>query len=155
MDRGQPISTMDKGEQVKVNVRIFVALALFTLALSGAALAQDYDQPVRATIPFSFYADGALQPAGTYTFAINLSDHSLEMLSGSRNSARFLVGLPEGGTSKDLAILTFRTDGQGVYVLQKVQWSDFGVGFNVKRQLARAADVRSLNATQTVIAQLR
>ena len=44
---------------MKVNVRIFVALALFTLALSGAALAQGYENSVRATIPFNFYAGGA------------------------------------------------------------------------------------------------
>jgi len=139
---------------VKVNVRIFVALALFTLALSGAALAQSYEQSVSATIPFSFYANGKLHPAGTYTFAINLVGHSIEMSSGYNSTAQFLVGAPEDGTSKSVGILTFRTDGTGVHVLQKAQWTDYGVSFNMKRELAREVDLGSLNKTETVIAQL-
>ena len=146
---------MDKGEKVKFNVRKFVALALFTLALSGAALAQSFEQSVHANIPFSFYADGKLQPAGTYTFAINLSAHSIEMSPDYKSSSQFLVGSPADGTSKNVGILTFRTDGEKVYVLQKAQWMDYGVSFNIKRDLARAVDMGSLTQTETVIAQLR
>jgi len=140
---------------VKINVRIFLALALITLALSGAALAQGYEHSVRATIPFNFYADGQLQPAGTYSFAINPVSHTIEMSDGYKNSGRFLVGSPEDGTSKDVAILTFRTDGAGVYVLQKAQWTDFGASFDIKRELAHLGEVRSLRAVETVIAQAR
>ena len=150
----QSMRTLDKGEQVKVNVGIFMALALVTLALSGAALAQGFEHSVPATIPFNFYANGALQPAGTYSFAINPGSHSIAMSSDS-NTWFLGSGAPEDGTSKTFAILTFRTDGAGVYVLEKAQWPDFGVSFNVKRALVRSADVRELNATQTVIAQVR
>lgn len=141
---------------MKANVRIFVALALFTLALSGAALAQGYENSVRATIPFNFYVGGALHPAGTYSFTINPSIHSIAM-SSDGSAARFLGGgAPEDGTNKiDDAMLTFRTNGAGVYFLQKAQWPDFGVSFNLNGALARSADVRDLNATQTVIAQVR
>jgi hypothetical protein len=140
---------------VKVNVRKFVALALFTLALSGAALAQSFEQSVRANIPFDFYANGKLQPAGTYTFAINLSAHSIQMSSDYKSSGQFLAGSPADGTSKNVGILTFRTDGDKLYVLQKAQWMDYGVSFNVKRDLARAVDMGSLTRTETVVAQLR
>jgi hypothetical protein len=150
----QPIPTLDKGEQVKVNVRILVALALFALTLSGAALAQSYEYSVPVTIPFNFYADGKLQSAGTYTFAINPGTHSIQM--SSDKAARFLGGgAPEDGTNKSVAILTFRSNGAGGYVLQKAQWTDFGVSFSLKSELARSADARDFNATQTVIAQLR
>jgi hypothetical protein len=110
---------------------------------------------VRATIPFNFYADGVLQPAGTYSFAINGASHSIEVSSDDRNTASFLGGAPEDGTSKSFAIMTFRTNGDDVYVLQKMQWPDTGVSFNSKRKLAHNADERPLNATQTVIAQAR
>ena len=142
-------------EQVKFNVRIIVVLALSLLALSGAALAQSYEQSVRANIPFSFYADGKLQPAGTYTFAINLSSHSIQMSSDYKTSGQFLVGSPADGTSKNAGILTFRTDGDGTYVLQKAQWMDYGVSFNINRELARKVDMSSLTGTETVVAQLR
>jgi hypothetical protein len=149
------IPTLNKGEYVKVNVRIFVVLALFTLALSSPALSPRYESSVRAITPFNFYAGGALLPAGTYTFAIDLSTPSIKMSSGYKNS-RFLVGtLQDGANKSDVFILTFRTDGAGVYVLQKAEWTDYGVAFNIKREVVRSADARSLNATQTVIAQLR
>ena len=140
---------------MKFNGRIFVALALLTLALSGAALAQSYEQSVRATIPFNFYAGGELHTAGIYSFAINLSSHSVEMSSGYKSAGTFLVGAPEDGTSKSFGMLTFRSNEDGVYVLQEAQWADYGVSFNMKREAARSVDVRSLNATETVMAQLR
>jgi len=127
---------------------------LFTLALSGAALAQSYEHSVRATIPFNFYADGVLQPAGTYTFVINPDTHRIAMASDK--GARFLRGgVPDDGTNTTAAILSFRTDGAGVYVLQEAQWPDFGVSFNLKSERVRSVNLRNLNTTQTVIAQAR
>jgi len=54
---------------------------------------------------------------------------------------------------KIVAFLWF--DNQAEEAANLAQWSDFGVSFNLKRALANSADVRGLNATQTVIAQLR
>ncbi len=139
---------------MKVYLCKLVAAALFMLALSGAALAQDFEHQVRANIPFNFYANGKLQHAGSYTFAINLDTQNIVMASREKNTGWFLRGSPEDGSKKSVALLTFRTNGQDVYVLQKVQWPDFGVSFNNKNVLADAGELRSMNTTQTVVAQL-
>jgi hypothetical protein len=131
-----------------------VALALFTLALSGAALAQGFEHQVRANIPFNFYANGKLQHAGSYTFAINLDTQNIAMVSREKNTGWFLRGLPEDGSKKGVALLTFRTNGQDVYVLQKVQWPDFGLSFDIKKVLTDLGAVRPINGTETVLAQL-
>jgi hypothetical protein len=140
-------------KKVKVNVRIVVAVTMLALALSGAALAQSYDQSVRATIPFSFYANGALQPAGTYDFAINLGTNRVAMSSDESGTASFLGGVPEDGAGNGVASLTFRLNAEGTYVLEKAQWPDVGVGFNAKAK--RSASLRASNETRTVIAQVR
>ena len=142
-------------KKVKVNVRTLIAVTMFTLALSGAALAQSYRQTVRANIPFSFYANGKLQSAGTYDFAMNLEAHSIAMSSEDSGKATFLGGAPEDGTSRASAILTFVTNEGGAYVLQSAQWPDSGVAFNVRRAPGRSVHAQASNATQTVIAQLR
>ena len=142
-------------KKVKVNVRTFVAVTMFTLALSGAALAQSFNQTVRANIPFSFYANGKLQSAGTYDFAMNVEAHSIAMSSEDGAKASFLGGAPDDGTSRAAAILTFVTNEGGAYVLQSAQWPDSGVAFNVKRAPGRSVNAQASSDTQKVIAQLR
>ena len=140
---------------MKVNVRTIVAVTIFTLALTDAALAQSYQHKVRANIPFSFYADGKLQSAGTYDFAINPGTHGIAISSEERSTASFLGGAPDDGTSRAAAVLTFVTNEAGAYVLQSAQWPDFGVAFDVKRAPGRSIHAKAPNATQTVVAQLR
>lgn len=124
---------------------------MLALALSGAALAQRYDQSVRANVPFSFYANGALQPAGTYDFAINLQTYRVAMSSGETNAASFLGGLPEDGAGQGVAKLIFHLNAEGTYVLEEAQWPDAGVSFGSKRSVV----LRASNETRTVLAQVR
>jgi hypothetical protein len=139
---------------MKNNVCKAVALALFTVALGGAALAQDYAHKVRATIPFEFYAGDKLMPAGNYTFATNVASHSVEIGQSAKGSESFLQGSHNDASKNGLAVLTFRTNGAGTYALQKVQGEDFGVSFNAEKVLSRLAADRPADATRTVIAQL-
>ncbi len=139
---------------MKNNLCRLVALALFTMALGGAALAQDFAHKVRADIPFSFYAGDKLMPAGNYTFATNLLNHNVEIGQSAKGPESFLQGLPSDRSKNGLAVLTFRTNGDGVYALQKVQGEDFGVSFNVDKVLSHLAADRPADGTQTVIAQL-
>jgi hypothetical protein len=139
---------------MKNNLCKMVALALFTMALGGAALAQDYAHKVRANIPFNFYAGNKLMPAGNYTFATNLSNHSVEIGQSATSSESFLQGSPYDGLKNGLALLTFRTNGNGVYALQKVQGLDFGVSFNADKVLSHLAVNSPTDETRTVIAQL-
>ena len=139
---------------MKANLRNLLALALFMAALGGMALAQGYDHDVRAKIPLSFYAGGKLQPAGTYTFTINLQSHNIAMVSRDKNAGLFLHGVPEDGSKNGAPVLTFHTKGGDVYILQEIQWADFGTSFNVKKVLADVGENRSVDGTTTVLAQL-
>ncbi len=139
---------------MKNNLCRLVALALFTFALGGAALAQDYGHKVRADIPFNFYAGNKLMPAGNYTFATNIANHNVEIGQSAKGPESFLQGSPYDGLKNGLAVLTFRTNGDGVYALQKVQGEDFGVSFNADKVLSHLAVNSPADATRTVIAQL-
>ena len=137
-----------KGKTVKL-----VALMLLTLALGGAALGQDYGHKVRADIPFRFYAGNKLMPAGTYTFSVDLESHNVAMLQSTKGGS-FLSGSADDGSKDGRALLTFRTNKEDVYILQKVQWSDYGVSFNISKELSDVAANRAVDATETVVAQL-
>ena len=139
---------------MKDKFRKLAALALFTVALSGAALAQGYEHEVRADIPFNFYAGGKLLHAGSYICAINLESHNIAMVPRDRSTGSFLPGVPEDGSRDGHPRLTFRTNGGHVHVLQKIQWADFGASFDVKKVLADVGEERSLKTTETVLAQL-
>lgn len=138
---------------MKYNVSRLATIALFMVALSAAALAQGYEHQIRADIPFSFYAGGKLLHAGSYTFAINLENHNIAMVPPDKTGS-FLPAVPEDGSKSGRPVLTFRTNGGDVYILQKVQWSDFGASFDVKKVLAHIVENQTVNATETVIAQL-
>ena len=131
-----------------------VALVLFTMALAGAACAQDYSHKVRADIPFNFYAGSKLLPAGTYTFATNTSTHSVMIANSGKGFESFVQGSPNDGSNKEVALLTIKTNDAGVYALQKVQGQDFGISFNTGKAPANMAADQSPEATRTVTAQL-
>lgn len=139
---------------MKANLRKLAALVLFMVALSGMALAQGYEHDVRAKIPFNFYAGGKLHPAGTYTFAINVLSHNVAMVSRDKNAGLFFRGVPEDGSKNGVPLLTFRTKGGDVYVLQEIQWADFGASFDVKKVLADIGENGSVDGTTTVLAGL-
>ena len=138
-----------KGKTLKL-----VALVLLTLALGGAALAQDYGHKVRADIPFRFYAGGKVMPAGTYLFTINVETHNVAMLQSNMGNGAFLSGSAYDGSKDGRALLTFRTNKEDVYVLEKVQWPEYGISFDIRKELSSVAQDRVVNATETVIAQL-
>lgn len=139
---------------MKANLRTLAALTLFTASLSGVALAQSYEHNVRASIPFNFYAGNKLQHAGTYLFAINLESGNVAIVFRENNTGWFLQGAPEDGSKRAIALLTFRTDGRNIYVLEKIQWPDFGASFDVKKVPGDVVENRSADSTETVVAQL-
>jgi len=138
---------------VKKNLCRLATITLFMVALSSAALAQSYEHQIRADIPFSFYAGGKLLHAESYTFAINLENRNIAMVPPDKTGS-FLPAVPDDGSKSGRPMLTFRTNGGDVYILQKVQWSDFGASFHVKKVLAHLVENQTVNATETIIAQL-
>ena len=126
---------------MKENYRKFVALALFMLALSGAALAQDFSPKVRANIPFNFYAGGKVLPAGTYTVAVNRMNNHVALVQKDTGAGMFLIGSVNEGSRNGRAFLIFRADNEGIYVLQQVEGPD--VGFNVVADKAHSQMVQN------------
>ena len=139
---------------MKDNYRRLVALALFVLALNAAALAQDCGPRVRAQIPFSFYAGSKVLPAGSYTFAINRKSLNVTIYQNEKGIGIFLLGSPHDGSNNGFALLTFRTTGEGPYVLQKLQGPDYGLSFRVGKALSRLVEERPPDAIQVVVAEL-
>ena len=139
---------------MKVFVGRMVALALTALALNGAVLAQNAAHKVRAEVPFNFYAGERILPAGTYTFTFDGEGYKLLVRASDKRGAAFLLGTPDDASTNNLATLTFRTNGEGVYALQKVQGPEFGIHFNADKALAHVVENRPPYATQTVVAEL-
>ena len=136
------------------NLRRLVALALFAIALTGAATAQNYSHVVRADIPFNFYAGSKLLPAGTYTFAFNDQNYNVLISDARKNYDSFLLGSPHDGSNNGITFLTFESNGEGTYVLRKVQGEDFGLSFNGSKRLSTQAANRPADPQQTVVAEL-
>ncbi len=135
------------------NLRRLVALALFAVALTGAAMAQDYSHVVRANIPFKFYAGSKLLPAGTYTFSINNQNLNV-MIGDARKNDCFLLGSPNEESNNRATLLTFQRNDEDTYVLRKLQGEGFSLSFNnSKGQSSRAAS-RPVHPQQTVVAGL-
>ena len=135
------------------NLRRLVALALFAIALTGAAMAQTYSHVVRADIPFNFYAGSKLLPAGTYTFSIN-NQILMVRIGDARINNCILLGLPNDGSDNGITLLTFQSNGEGAYVLRKLQGQDFGLSFNTSKRLSFLAADRRADFHQTVVAEL-
>jgi hypothetical protein len=130
------------------------ALAVFVLALSGAALAQDFTPKVRATIPFNFYAGSTRLPAGNYTLAINRQTNNVAIFQTGTSVGTFLLGSHDDGSRDGRSVLIFRTNGEGTYVLQNIESRDLGVSFPADTLLSHLALDRPGNETRVVIAAI-
>jgi hypothetical protein len=139
---------------VKQNYRKFVALALFVLALSGAALAQDFAPKVRAYIPFNFNAGSKMLPAGTYTVAINRGSNNVAIFQRDTGVGTFLLALPTGVNRQGQPVLTFRSDGDGTYVLVKIEGPDLGLNVPTGKKLSHLALAPTTGETRVVLAEL-
>jgi len=142
---------------MKTNYRKLVGLGLFLLALNAAVLAQDFTSKVRVNIPFSFYAGDKELPAGDYSFALNREASNIAIRGENQGVGAFLMGSPSGSVSSGLASLTFHSDGNGGYVLEKFQGPDFGLNLAARKTAKTAGVVAKAQAgpdTRVVIAAL-
>ena len=113
-----------------------VALALFAMALTGAALAQSGTHAVRANIPFSFSAGGQVLPAGEYAISINLATHMAIIGQKASGKSSFLLGSPDDSSRDERTVLIFKLGEGEVYALREVKGPDLGVSFNAKERRA-------------------
>jgi hypothetical protein len=116
----------------------FLALALFAVALSGAAVAQDITYAVRANIPFDFYAGSKLMPAGEYTISVNKADHLVTIGQKATGNSSFLSGLLDDNVRNSHSVLVFQRDGD-TYALRELKSPEASMSFNVEapQRLAR------------------
>ncbi len=132
-----------------------VALALFAVALTGAALAQDNAHVVRANIPFRFYAGSQLLPAGEYTISVNMENHSIIIGQKATGSRSFLLGLPDDDARDSRTVLIFKLAGDEVYALRELQGPDLGVSFNGSESRHAMSAQNQKSQSVTVIAEVR
>src|SRR5215469_6174848 len=134
---------MGRGADMNMNYRKLVALASIALALSGLVLAYDFTPKVRASIPFDFYAGGRLS-AGTYTISVNSESHNVAMRKDSGVGA-FLFASQIDSSRNGLSYLIFRSNGQGTYVLEKMEGPDLGISFPVEKTPSHLASDTQTN----------
>ena len=142
---------------MKTNYRRFAALGLFLLALNAMTLAQDFISKIRVNIPFSFYAGDKMLPAGDYTFALNRETSNIAIRGDNSGAGAFLFGSPNDAVNTGLATLTFHSNSNGGYVLEKFQGPDFGFSFAQHKASKTATAVVKDQArpdTRVVIAKL-
>lgn len=136
---------------MKKSYRKLMSLTLFVLALTGAALAQDYDANVRANIPFDFYAGNKLLPAGSYTISVNRVNNNVAIFQRDRGVGTFLFASQNDGSTDGRSFLIFRSDEDGVYVLQNIEEPGLGLHFATKRNLSLAANDHGNSLRQVAI----
>jgi hypothetical protein len=132
-----------------------VAMTLLAVALTGAALAQDSAHMVRASIPFSFYAGGKLEPAGEYTISINAENHMVTITPNATRTGSLLLGYADDASSDGRTVLIFSLVGGEVYALRELRGPELGVSFSSKR-LEHAMKVQNQkDQTAVVLAEAR
>jgi hypothetical protein len=128
------------GEEITMrkNLRRFVALACFAIALSGAALAQDLPKAVvRANIPFDFYAGDQKLPAGVYTMTV-LVDRRITLRNQETGVTCFLMSIPADAVAGSKASLIF-DEVPGAYLLHSLEDNSVNVNFFENKALLAAA----------------
>ncbi len=132
-----------------------VALALFAVALTGAAPAQNSSHAVRANIPFSFYAGGKLLPAGEYIISASMDGGVITLDQHATGKASLLLGDRDDGSRDGRTVLTFKLVGGEAYALRELQTPDFGLRFNAKAPPQAMSVKNQMPETVAVVAEAR
>jgi len=140
---------------MKHNLHKLAALVLFAVALTGAALAADDANLVRANIPIDFYVGGHLLPAGEYIISVNMTEHVITIDQKTTGSRSFLLGSPDDGSRDGRTVLTFTSIGADVYALHELQGPDMGLSFKAKAPQGTARAQNQTNKSVTVMAEAK
>jgi hypothetical protein len=132
-----------------------VALALFAVALTGAALAQNDAHAVRANIPFSFYAGGKLLPAGEYKISVNVEGRMVFIGQNVTGRGSFLLGSPDDRSRDGRTVLTFKLVGGEVYALRELRGPDSGMSFNAPGSRHALSAQNQKSQSVEIVAELR
>lgn len=123
-------------------------LAVLTFVSIGGvnfAHAQANDETDTAVIPFAFYADGQMMPAGKYTIGINVEQHSIQLTDYAQKKSIFVLGAPSGDGQYEWR-LVFNKVGDK-YSLEEMQSDVIDIGFRTR---SHDKAVAQLSAPQQV-----
>ncbi|MGA9564641.1 MAG: hypothetical protein WBS19_03870 [Candidatus Korobacteraceae bacterium] len=137
--------------------RYIVVLAVFAMALSGVALAQQFAYRVAASVPYDFNIGDQHFAAGNYLFIVNYGDHAVTIQNRATRKSAVALASPVVYASPGYDM---RNEGPkvqldsvgGQYVLSAIQVRDEGVSFpgaSSNRSLAKN------EGTVTIAAVLR
>jgi hypothetical protein len=138
--------------------RNLMVMAVFAMALTGFALAQQFAYRVEANVPVDFYAGDHPMNAGTYLIAVNYGDNVVTIKNQATgqsavvHASPVVYGSPGYDTRNRPTTVELRSVG-GRYVLAEVQTRTSGVEFplegNANRGWAKNGE------TITVVVSLR
>lgn len=114
--------------------RNLVVLAVFAIALSGLALAQQFSYRVAATIPYDFYVGDQLMSAGNYIFAVNYGDRAVTITNQANGHSSVVVASPiefasPGYDNRNKGTVVELSNVGGKYVLSDLETRTNGVNF--------------------------
>jgi hypothetical protein len=134
-----------------MNVRSFVVLVVFAMALPGLSHAQDETYHVRANIPFDFYAGEERLPAGVYLIDVSYGTHVVALRNNETGRSYSVVALPANGEGLGNAVVEFDVVG-GNHLLADLKTASTGVHFS---QSKRAIATAQRTGSVAIVAALR
>jgi hypothetical protein len=152
------LATQPSEEAVMKNIaRNFVVLAVFAMALSGFASAQQFNYRVVAHIPYDFYVGDQPMSAGDYVFAVNYGDRAVTITNQANGHSSVVLASPiefasPGYDNRDKGTVVELNSVGGNYVLSDLVTRTNGVKFqeaNSNRAMAKS------EGKVTIVAALR
>ena len=137
--------------------RNLAVLAVFAMALSGLALAQQFNYRVAATIPYDFYVGDQLMSAGNYIFAVNYGDRAVTITNQANGHHSVVLASPiqfasPGYDNRNKSTVVELNSVGGKYVLSDLETRTNGVSF----PQGHANHTMAKNeGTVTIVASLR
>ena len=137
--------------------RNLVVLAVFAMALSGLALAQQFSYRVAATIPYHFYVGDQLMSAGNYIFAVNYGDRAVTITNQANGHSSVVLASPiefasPGYDNRNKDTVVELSNVGGKYVLSDLETRTNGVTFPQEHAIRTLA---KNEGTVTIVATLR
>jgi hypothetical protein len=137
--------------------RYLVVLAVFAMALTGVALAQQFAYRIAASVPYDFNIGAQHFAAGNYLFVVNYGDHAVTIHNQATGKSSVALATPivyasPGYDMRDKGPIVQLDSVSGQYVLSAIQVRDEGVSFPISRSSGALAEN---DGTVTIAAALR
>ena len=105
---------------------VTITLALAICALVNCPLSLAQSSGMRVQIPFDFYVENQLMPAGEYRVA-TIHNGSAIQVNGPKGNSRFVHGTPIANRNLNKSGMVFHRYAD-LYFLTELQWKGFDTG---------------------------